>query len=185
MVLGDILVPGRTLARDVLAVLGASAAIAVSARICIPLPFSPVPVTAQTLTVLLTGILLGSRLGSLAVLAYLAEGAAGLPVFAAGGGLAYLAGPTGGYLAGFLAAAFVTGRLAESGWDRRPATAAAAMAVGNLLIYLSGFLWLLRFTGAGEALAAGIFPFLPGDLLKTGLATVALPLAWKVLRPFS
>ncbi len=182
LTLGDVLIPRKTLLRDILLVLGASLFMALMARIALPLPFSPVPVTGQTFAVLLVGVVLGSRLGSLGVLAYIAEGAAGMPVFAGGGGFAYLLGPTGGYLAGFAAAAFVTGWLAERGWDRRPVTAALAMLAGNAVIYLFGLSWLSRFAGVENILVVGLYPFAAGDLLKLALATAALPLAWKVLR---
>jgi biotin transport system substrate-specific component len=182
LTLGDALVPRKTLLRDTLLVLGASLFIAAMARTALPVPLSPVPVTGQTFAVLLVGVILGSRLGSFSVLAYIAEGAAGLPVFAGGGGFAFLLGPTGGYLAGFAAAAFVTGWLAEHGWDRRPLTAALAMLTGNAVLYLFGLLWLSRFTGMESVLALGLYPFLAGDLIKIGLATAALPLAWKMIR---
>lgn len=182
LTLSDVLVPRRTLFRDILLVLGASIFIALTARIVIPIPFSPVPVTGQTLAVLLVGVVLGSRRGALGVLVYITEGAAGLPVFAGGGGFAYLMGPTGGYLAGFVAAAFLTGMLAERGWDRRPLTAALAMLVGYAAIYLFGLFWLSRFSGMENVLAMGLYPFAAGDLLKLLLATAALPLAWKYLR---
>jgi biotin transport system substrate-specific component len=144
-----------------------------------------VPVTGQTFAVLLTGALLGSRLGALAMLAYLAEGAAGLPFFKGGaGGAHYLfLSPTAGYLLAFPAAAFVTGLLAERGWDRRFATAAAAMWLGSLVILASGWAWLaLFYRTAGEAFAAGVAPFLVGDLLKIALAAAALPAGWALLR---
>jgi len=131
----------RALARlyDLGLVLSASAFIAVSAHLTVRLPFSPVPVTGQTFAVLLTGALLGRQRGAAAVLAYLAEGLAGLPVFAGGmSGLAYLLGPTGGYLLGFVAAAYLTGALAERGWDRQPLTTALAMVLGNLALYAPG-----------------------------------------------
>src|SRR5215213_4738109 len=100
----------------------------------------PVPITGQTFAVLLTGALLGSRLGAAAVIAYLIEGAVGLPFFAAGGsGLARFFGQTGGYLIAFPAAAFVTGAFAEFGWDRRYHTAAVAMAIGSVIILASGW----------------------------------------------
>lgn len=168
---------------DVALVLAGSWLIALSAQVAVPLPFSPVPVTGQTAAVLLVGALLGSRRGSLAVLVYIAQGAAGLPVFAGGAfGLSRVLGPTGGYLLGFVAAAFLVGLLAERGWDRRPLTTAAAMALGNVVIYTVGALWLAVFVGGlRQALAVGVVPFLPGDLLKIAVAAILLPAGWKLL----
>lgn len=156
--------------------------VAVSARLAIPLPFSPVPVTGQTLAVLLMGMLLGSRRGALCLLAYLTEGFAGLPVFAGGtSGPVSLAGPTGGYLLGFVAAAFVTGLLAEQGWDRRVWTTVLAMFIGNACIYAFGLIWLARFVGAERVLALGLLPFVPGDVVKLVFAALLLPTGWKVI----
>src|SRR5260370_35133828 len=105
----------------------------------ISIPVGPVPITVHPVTVLLTGALLGSRLGAAALIAYLVEGALGLPFFAGGsGGLAHILGPTGGYLIAFPAAAFITGAFAENGWDKRFMTAAAAMIVGSIVIMLVG-----------------------------------------------
>jgi biotin transport system substrate-specific component len=130
----------------------------------------------------MVGVLLGSRRGSLALLTYLAEGAMGLPVLAGGAaGLARLTGPTGGYLIGFVAAAFLVGWLAERGWDRRPETTLLAMVLGNVIIYAFGLPWLARFVGAGQVLAMGLWPFLPGDLGKILLATALLPWGWRLL----
>jgi len=113
---------------------------------------------------------------------YLAEGAAGLPVFAGGGGgPARLAGPTGGYLIGFVAAAFITGLLAERGWDRRVGTTLLAMLVGNIALYAFGLPWLACFVESGRVLTLGLLPFIPGDLLKLALATALLPLGWKLM----
>jgi len=186
MVYADILRP--TVRRsawlyDAALVLAGSLLIALSAQVAILLPFSPVPVTGQTLAVLLVGALLGSRRGSLAVLTYVLQGLAGLPVFAGGAfGLARLLGPTGGYLVGFVAAAFLVGLLAERGWDRRVSTTAAAMTLGNLVIYATGALWLAAFVGGlDQALAMGVAPFIPGDLLKIGAAALLLPAGWKLL----
>ncbi|MBI4758069.1 MAG: biotin transporter BioY [Chloroflexi bacterium] len=166
-------------ARDFMLILVGSLVVALSARISVPLPFSPVPVTGQTFGVLLVGALLGSRRGALSLLAYLGEGALGLPVFAGGtGGLVRLAGPTGGYLVGFVAAAFLVGRLCERGWDQRLPTAGAAMLLGNAVIYLLGLPWLARFVGPDKVLALGLLPFIPGDLLKITLAALALPGGW-------
>lgn len=186
MVYADILRPTvrrSALLYDAALVLAGSLLIALSAQIAIPLPFSPVPVTGQTMAVLLVGALLGRRRGSLAVLVYIAEGIAGLPVFAGGAaGPARLLGPTGGYLVGFVAAAYLVGLLAERGWDRRVSTTAAAMALGNLVIYTVGVLWLTVFVGSlSAALAAGVLPFIPGDLVKIAAAALLLPAGWKVL----
>ncbi len=161
------LVPGEGLARDVALIIGGSILVALAAQVALRLPFSPVPITGQTFGVLVVGALLGSKRGAAAILAYLAEGVMGLPVFAGGGsGAAWLAGPTGGYLAGFVAAAFVTGWLFERGWDRRLPLAVVALVAGNAVIYLLGLPWLARWVGADSVLSAGLFPFLPGDALK-------------------
>jgi len=163
-------------------VVGFSILVACSARIAIPLPFTPVPLTAQTLAVLLSGAVLGSRRGALSLMMYLVYGAIGLPVFAGGkAGLDHLFGPTGGYLWGFVAAAFVTGLLAERGWDRKAVTAFLAMLLGNVVIYLCGLPWLARYVGYERVLIAGLFPFIPGDLIKLALATLLLPSGWKLL----
>ncbi|MCS7050082.1 MAG: biotin transporter BioY [Thermomicrobium sp.] len=186
LVLADLAVPrswrerasSRLLASVVLVVAG-SVLTALAAQVSIPLPFTPVPITGQTFAVLLVGAVLGSRRGAVSMALYVAEGLVGLPVFAGGkAGLAVLLGPTGGYLLGFIAAAFVTGWLAERGWDRRPLTTAFAMALGNVVIYLFGVSWLAVFVGLERAPLLGLVPFLPGDALKIVLATVALPGAW-------
>jgi biotin transport system substrate-specific component len=116
--------------------------------------------------------------------AYLLEGALGLPFFRAGaGGLGHFFGPTGGYLFAFPAAAFVTGLLAERGWDKRFLSAAAAMALGSLVILAGGWAWLtILFRTAGEAFRLGVAPFLAGDLVKIALAAAALPAGWAILR---
>ena len=149
-------------------------------------PFYPVPLTFQTLVVLVLGLAYGWRLGGATVALYLVEGAVGLPVFAGtpekGLGIAYMTGPTGGYLLGFLVAAVLCGWLAERGWDRRVPTAAGAMLLGNLLIYALGLLWLGSLLGWDKPILEwGLFPFLYGDLLKVGLGAALLPLAWKIL----
>ena len=168
---------------DAALVLGGSWLIALSARVVLPLPWSPVPVTGQTLAVLLLAALLGSRRGSLAVLAYIAQGVAGLPVFAGGAlGLARLAGPTGGYLLGFVLAAALVGALAERGWDRRGLSTAAAMLVGNVVIYATGVAWLTPFVGGLErALVSGVLPFIAGDVVKIIAAALLLPAGWRLI----
>ena len=167
---------------DAALILAGSALVALSARVAIPLPFTPVPLTAQTFAVLLVGAALGSRRGALALAAYLAEGAAGMPVFSGGGCcIAWLAGPTAGYLWSYPLAAFTVGALAERGWDRSPGRAGLAMLAGNGLIYVVALPWLAFFVGTGQVLEAGLLPFIPGDLLKVALAAAALPAAWAVV----
>lgn len=178
----DVVLPDRRLLHNAAVVVGGTLLIALSARISIPI--GPVPFTMQTFAVLLVGMLLGSRLGSLTVLAYLAEGLAGLPVFApstAPGPAAFL-GPTGGYLVGFVAAAAVVGLLAERGWDRGRLTTVLAMVVGNLVIYTFGVGWLSTLIGFQPALANGVYPFLIGDAIKIALAVAVLPTGWALLQ---
>ncbi|HEX7023047.1 MAG TPA: biotin transporter BioY [Trueperaceae bacterium] len=147
----------------------------------------PVPITGQTLGVLLVGAAYGLRLGGVTLALYLLAGGLGLPVFTdAGAGWAYFAGPTAGYLLGFPLAAMLVGYLSQRGWDRRPASTALAMLLGNLVIYLLGLSWLARFAPASEpvlawTLAAGLAPFLAGDALKLLLAAGLLPGAWRLL----
>lgn len=172
----------RVLFYELALIAGGSLLLALSAQVAIPLPFSPVPITGQTLAVLLIGVSYGSRRGALCLLAYLSEGIAGLPVLAGGhAGLAYMLGPTGGYLAGFVVAAFVAGFLAERGWDRRWGTSFLAMLIGNAAIYLLALAWLGRFVGADRVIALGLVPFIPGDLVKLVLGTLLLPIGWKLL----
>ena len=168
---------------DALLVVGGSAVIALFAQIVIPLPFSPVPITGQTFAILLIAALLGGVRGGLSTLLYLMQGMAGSPFFAAGtAGIARLVGPTGGYLIGFVVAAFVVGLLAQQGWNRRVGSTALAMLVGNVIIYAFGLAWLAHFVGAGQVISLGLLPFIPGDLLKLALAAFALPAGWKFLR---
>ncbi len=174
-------------------ILAGSVLIALSAQLAFWVPFSPVPVTGQTFAVLMLGALLGAKRGGLCVLAYVAEGAAGLPVFAAGaGGLLWLLGPTGGYLLGFIAAAVLVGYLAERGWDRRVWTTIVTMLAGNICIYFFGLLWLtvLAITGRvqttmSDLFKVGVYPFIAGDVAKTVLAALLLPAGWKVLSLFN
>jgi biotin transport system substrate-specific component len=169
--------------RSALVVVGFSLLTALAAQVAVPLPFTPVPLTGQTFAVLLTGALLGPRLGALAMLAYLAEGAAGLPFFRGGaGGVGHLSGATAGYLFAFPAAAYVTGYFAERGWDRRFLTAAAAMALGSLVILGCGWAWLALALGGAQAFRLGVAPFLAGDVVKIALAAAVLPSGWALLR---
>ena len=170
---------------DAALVVAGAVAIALCTQIAIGYP---VPITGQTFAVLMVGVLLGSRRGAVCVLTYLAAGMAGLPVFSYGkAGLAAMLGPTGGYLLGFVAAAYVVGRLAERGWDRHAATTVLAMVLGNLAIYACGLIWLSFFAGAlggRGVLAVGLYPFLLGDLLRIALAAMLLPSGWRLLRFF-
>jgi len=179
-VVADLVWPGVGLRREAILTLVGSALIAFSAQIEIPL--QPVPITGQTFGVLLIGALLGSKRGALSVLGYLAAGAAGLPIFAGAGlGFAWFFGPTGGYLIGFVPAAFLVGWLCERGWDRRIWTTAVAMAFGTVVLYIPGVIWLSRFMGWDQSLQLGILPFVPGDLMKVALAALALPSGRKLI----
>jgi biotin transport system substrate-specific component len=183
----DTLVPRTGLLRDVLLVLSFSALVALSAQVTIRL--LPVPITGQTFAVLLAGAALGRVRGTLAMVAYLAEGLAGLPVFAGGNsawtpsasGLPYIVGPTAGYLAGFMPAAFATGWLAEMGWDRSVFRWLGAMVAGNLVIYAFGLSVLSFYLGLPAAIERGVMPFIPGDIIKIVVAALALPGAWRLV----
>lgn len=156
---------------------------ALSAQIVIPI--GPVPVTGQTFAVLLTGALLGSRLGAMAMIVYLIEGASGLPFFYGGtSGIAHLLGPTGGYLIAFPAAAFIAGAFAEHGWDKRFLTATALMAIGSAVIMLSGWAWfaLITNTPLATAFQLTVLKFIPGDIIKILLAAAVLPTGWVLLK---
>lgn len=168
---------------QILLVLAGSMLLALSAQFAFRIPISPVPVTGQTLVVLLIGMAYGSRLGAATVLAYLVEGGMGLPVFANGtGGWLVIMGPTGGYLIGFVMAAFALGRLAERGMGRGPMSTALAMVIGTMIIYAFGVVWLGQFIGFDKAIAAGVMPFLYGDVLKLTVAAGLMPLAWRAVR---
>jgi biotin transport system substrate-specific component len=159
----------------VLALLG-SVLLTLSAKTQVP--FWPVPMTMQTFVVLLIGMTYGSRLAGATVLFYLCEGAAGLPIFAGtperGIGLAYMAGPTGGYLFGFLLAAVVVGWLAERGWRRSVWRIAAAAALGHIVMLAPGLAWLATAIGWSRAWDLGIEPFILATIIKTALATAAI-----------
>jgi len=178
-------VPGHdSLARNIMLAVGGSLLLWASAKLQVP--FYPVPMTMQTFVVLVIGTVYGWRLGAATVALYLLEGALGLPVFAGtpekGIGLAYLVGPTGGYLVGYVVAAALTGALAGMGWDRRASTTILSMLAGNAVIYAFGLAWLGTVVGWDKpVLAWGLTPFLFGDVLKVALAAAALPLTWKLV----
>lgn len=190
MTLIDAILPQRQMIHNILLVIFFTVLMALSAQVAIPLPFTPVPLTLQTLTVLLTGALLGSRLGAVTMLAYLAEGLAGLPVFAGGAnawsassipGVPVIMGPTLGYLIGFVFGAALVGFLAERGWDRRWWSTFLAMLLGNMVIYAFGVGWLSTIAGLTVALAKGMVPFLLGDAIKIAAAMAALPGGWALV----
>jgi biotin transport system substrate-specific component len=169
--------------RQVGLVIGFSLLTALAAQIVIPI--GPVPITGQTFAVLLTGALLGSRLGAITMIVYLLEGASGLPFFREfHGGILHMLGPSGGYLIAFPAGAFITGAFAEHGWDRKFITAAAAMAIGSLVIVFSGWLWfsLVMKTSPAVTLFATVLKFIPGDIVKILLAAAVLPSGWKLVK---
>lgn len=151
----------------------------------IQIPFWPVPMTMQTLVVLVIGMAYGWRLGAATVLAYLVAGAAGLPVFAGtparGIGVAYMMGPTGGFLLGFLVSAAAVGFLGERGWDRSVPRTAIAMVLGQAIITLAGVAWLAILFNLPKAIEVGFKPFLAASLLKVALGIVLMPTIWKLL----
>ena len=146
-------------------------------------PFSPVPITGQTFGVLLVGMVLGKTRGTAVVLAYLLEGFAGLPVFAGGSaGAAKFFGPTGGYLIGFLAAAYLVGMLADRGWDKSYAKTLISMTIGTAVVFVAGLAQLSFFVPEGTLLSMGFIPFIPGALVKIAAASAILPSVWKMLK---
>ena len=167
------------LAIQVLAVLAGSMLLALSARVTVP--FWPVPMTMQVLAVFVIGAAYGRKLALATLLAYLAEGAIGLPVFAGGAGLAYMAGPTGGYRVGVAVAAVIAGWAADRGFDRNPFKLFAAMLVGELVILALGAGWLVVLFGADKAIAYGVGPFIVTDLVKVALAAAIVPAAWSLV----
>lgn len=176
---------GRTgLLRAVVLMVAGSALLTLSAKVQVP--FYPVPMTMQTLVVLAIGAAYGARLGAATVLLYLAEGLAGLPVFAntppAAAGPLYFAGPTGGFLVGFAAAAYAVGRLAERGWDRPLLRVVVLMAIGHAVIFAFGLAWMAVLFGPAKAWALGFVPFVWATVLKTLLAAALLQAAWTFVR---
>ena len=190
LTIGDFLVPirvgermGSRLRHLALIAIGAVLIFA-TAKVSIPVPGSPVPITGQTFGVLLVGGALGFRRGLASSALYVLIGLIGLPFFAEGkGGVQVILGATGGYIVGFLVAGSLVGRLAELGWDRRIVGALGAMAIGNVVIYLIGVPWLMAV--AHMDLAAGIknglTPFILGDAIKLILAAITFPIAWWVV----
>ncbi|HZS82495.1 MAG TPA: biotin transporter BioY [Stellaceae bacterium] len=178
--LHDIFRPGTSVARSAVLAIAASLALAVSAKIQVP--FWPVPMTMQSLVVLLIGLGYGSRLGAAAILLYLGEGAAGLPVFAGpAAGPGYFLGPTGGYLVGFLLSAIFVGWLAEQGWGRGLPRLTVTLTAGHILLFIPGVAWLAVLFGWSKAIALGVTPFIAATIVKT-LLGIALVTAVSGLR---
>lgn len=156
--------------------------IAIAARIQVP--FWPVPATLQTLAIFAIAAAYGRRLAVWTLIAYLAEGAAGLPVFAKGGGLAYFTGPTAGYLAGFVIAAAITGAAADRGWASNPVKLFGANVAGELVILAMGAAWIALAFGTEKAFAWGVGPFIVTDLIKIALAAALVPALAALLAKF-
>jgi biotin transport system substrate-specific component len=166
--------------RDLILIVAGSLLVALFAQIEIPL--KPVPITGQTFAVLLIGAALGSKRGAAALALYLVEGIAGLPFFSGGArGFSIVTGATGGYLVGFVAAAYVIGLLAERGLERNVRTSLIPFLIGTAIIYMFGVSWLAVVLGSfSDAITFGLLPFLIGDAIKLVAAAVALPAAWKL-----
>lgn len=142
----------------------------------------PVPITMQTFAILLSGAILGSVRGSLSQISYLLFGLLGIPWFSRGGGMSYILSPTFGYILGFILCSFFVGFLFERGWGKSFKNSILAMAIGNLILYIPGLLWLAKFVGPKEVLAVGLFPFLIGDVLKIILAGSILHVGYKLVK---
>jgi biotin transport system substrate-specific component len=188
--LADFLIPIRVAeplgvrVRHIALIVAGSLLIYLSARVVIPLGFTPVPITGQTFGVLLVGGALGFRRGFASVALYVLVGLVGVPFFAENkGGIDVILGATGGYLVGFIVAGAIVGRLAELGWDRNLVGSIAAMAIGSIVIYVIGVPWLAVVIGAGpaEAIEKGLTPFLVTDAIKLLAVAVVFPAAWWIV----
>jgi biotin transport system substrate-specific component len=175
--------PRAGLLADAALIAGGAGLIAVSAQFAFKLPFTPVPITGQTFSVLLVGAALGTVRGGASALLYVAAGLV-MPVYASGGeGWDVIVGASGGYLVSYPFVSALTGWLAEQRWDRRFSSAVGAMLTGNVVIYLFGLPWLavVLNTNLQKTLELGLYPFVPGDTFKLYLAALALPGAWKLV----
>jgi biotin transporter BioY len=169
-----------TLVRDVILILSFAVLTGVSAKLKIEI--GQVPITGQTLVVLLSGVLLGSKKGAISQISYLLGGLSGLPWFSRGGGMGYILSPTFGYIIGFAMSAYLVGILVEKGWNRNIITTILTMLIGSIAIYIPGLLWLAKFVGLSKAAVIGLYPFILGDLLKIITAVSILSLSWKIIK---
>jgi biotin transport system substrate-specific component len=175
MILTEQLIKSKPLTASIAIVLSGSIFLALLARLSIPVPFSPVPITGQTFGILFLGTVLGSRLGVLSVIAYISEGLVGLPIFAGGAaGFLYLLGPTGGYLIGFIPAVYLVGYLAEKGWTNKFTTTFITMIIGTVNIFVFGIIWLAVTAGFETALKIGLYPYISGAAVKIIFVTVVV-----------
>lgn len=170
--------PGSGALRAVVAALFGSVLLTASAQVSVPI--GPVPMTMQSLVVVLIGMAYGWRLGGATLALYLAEGAMGLPVFANFGSTAALIGPTAGYLLGFVPAAALAGFMAERGWSRGPVKAAVTGLAAHAVLFACGLSWLSLGLGPAHALAVGLVPFIPGTIVKVALGAALMPAAWSL-----
>lgn len=175
--LSDRLWPATGLARNVILAVAGSLLVAAAAQVNVPM--LPVPMTLQSLAVLMIGAAYGSRLGAATLALYALEGAIGLPVFAGFKSGFMLA--SFGYVLGFIAAAYVVGYLAERGWDKSIPKMFAAMLIGAAVLYVPGLIWLSAWIGAEKAIELGLLPFLVGDVVKAAIAALGFPAAWALL----
>ena len=179
--------PRPSLLTDALLVVGGTALVSVAAQFSVKLPFTPVPITGQTFAVCLVGASLGAVRGVASLTLYFMVGIAGAPVYAhQNHGWDVITSASGGYIVGFIAAAAVTGFLAERKWDRRFSSSISAMLTGNVVIYLVGLPWLAAVlnTNLEATLEDGLYPFVPGDLFKLYCAAALLPAAWRGVERF-
>jgi biotin transport system substrate-specific component len=175
------IVRGRA-AADVLLVIGASALIAISAQVAIPLPFTPIPLTLQPLAVIFLGAALGAKRGAAAAVLYLLEGLGGLPVGAQGrSGVLWLLGPSAGFLYAYPFAAFLSGYVSERGWGNSVLRSIAGMLLAVAVIYLGGWTWFAATIDAGTAFALTVAPFIVADIIKVAIGASLLPYAQKII----
>ena len=165
--------------KSILIIFLGSILLAISAKVQVP--FWPIPMTMQTFVIFIIGMTYSVRLSFITVALYLFEGAVGLPVFASGGGIAYLVGPTAGYLYGMLSASVVISYLANLGFSKTYFKATLSLLIGSTIIFLFGIIYLGYIIGFEKAVAAGLLPFIPSELFKIALAVALIPTLHKII----